>query len=260
MKDNYFLSQSMINIRKIEILKPKSLLGKILRLPFRFIPDEAVVTILKGPLRGKKWINSSHNKSIWFGLYERSQTAYFIDRIKSKKVFWDLGAHVGYYTLQFCKLNPGGSVFAFEPLERNVLYFEKHMQLNNIKGYKIFKVAVSNAEGTLRFAKGTASVAGKLSSEGETEVEVIKLSSWYENGKISPPEVIKMDIEGAEINVLHDLKGILINRKPILFLSTHGQLVHDDCISLLEEIGYKVTPLDDANLKNAREILAEYPS
>ena len=106
-----------MNIRHIKFLRNKSLFGKIIRLPTKLIPASAILPILSGNLRGKKWIKGAHNVSVVLGTYERKQSNEFTTFCKGSKSFWDLGAHVGYYTLLYHFHNSGGKIFAFEPSE-----------------------------------------------------------------------------------------------------------------------------------------------
>ncbi len=247
----------MLNLRKHNILRGNSFIGKLLRLPFLIIPDNTVVLILTGILKGKKWIIGSHNKSVWLGIYERNQTKTFAEKCKGKNILLDLGAHSGYYTLLFKTINKEATVYSFEPVESNSRYFQKHMELNNLKKIKHFKHAVSDKEGVMKFAKGN-SVGGKLSEAGDMEVSVVKLSTMLEDKKIEVPDVIKMDIEGAEFEVLTDLKSLLSsNQKPLIFLSTHSREVHDACIDFMKLLEYNIIPLDSKDVVNAREFLLE---
>ena len=123
----------MLNLRKHGFLRRSSIIGRILRLPFLLVPDNMVIPILTGPLQGKKWIVGSHNNSAWLGTYESVQTATFVEKSKNRQIFWDLGAHVGYYTLLFKHLNKNSKVYSFEPVEGNYTYFQQHMELNKIK-------------------------------------------------------------------------------------------------------------------------------
>jgi hypothetical protein len=54
------------------------------------------------------------------------------------------------------------------------------------------------------------------------------------------PDVIKMDIEGAEHSALLGMKDILKSR-PTIFLSTHGREIHEQCCALLKEAGYQLS-------------------
>lgn len=212
--------------------------------------------ILSGPLRGKKWINASHNKSVWLGLYERKQTGVFVDSIKKSGVLWDLGAHVGYYTLLFLARRPEGFVYSFEPSERNSRILKEHMQLNEIRNYHLVECAVSDTDGVLKFKSGKTSVAGKLSQEGEISVPAVSLNRMYREGALRKPDVIKMDIEGAEAVVLKDISTVLEECSPILFLSTHGTKVHKECLQLLRALNYELKPVDHTSIDGAREVLA----
>src|SRR6266852_5909298 len=61
---------------------PRTLLGKILRLPLSLIPSEAEVRILRGPLRGRKWIVGAGSNACWVGTYDNSE---FLGRARTRK-------------------------------------------------------------------------------------------------------------------------------------------------------------------------------
>lgn len=247
-----------MNLRHFKFLKNKSAFGKLLRLPVRLIPDNTVLKIFSGLLKGKKFIKGSHNISVALGTYERKQTDKFATYCAGTKCFWDLGAHVGYYTLVYNTKNPSGITLAFEPSEVNAKLYHRHMELNQVKNYQLFQVAVSDKEGILSFNKSRSTVAGKLDDAGETKVKAVRLSNFFETKEYPLPDLIKMDIEGAEESVLRDVKENFMRNKPVLFLSTHGKQVHLNCITLLKEMGYKLEPLDKPNLNDSREILASW--
>lgn len=246
----------MLNLRKINLLRGNSLVGKFLRLPFMIIPDKTVLPILSGPLRGKKWIVGSHNHSVWLGTYETKQSRTFAEKCAGSKIFLDLGAHAGYYTLLYKSINRNSKVYSFEPVETNYNYFQKHVILNDLTKVIPFHKAVSNEEGTLRFARGNA-VGGKLSDNGDMEVSAVKLSRLFEEKVIECPDIIKMDIEDAEYKVLKDLQPFLKVYKCKIFLSTHSREVRNACLELLSNLDYKITPLDDRNMEAAREFFIE---
>lgn len=57
------------------------------------------------------------------------------------------------------------------------------------------------------------------------------------------PDVLKIDVEGAELGVLQGAMEILKRRKPTIFLSTHSMELREACLNLLKEVGYKAEPL-----------------
>ena len=247
----------MLNIRKHNILRKNSLFGKIIRFPLILIPRNKVIKIMAGPLKGKKWIVGSHNHSAWLGTYERKQSLTFLEKCRGERVLWDLGAHVGYYTLLFKSINKESKVYSFEPIESNFRYFQRHITLNQMNKVTLFENAVSRKDGVLKFARGNH-VGGKLSENGDMTVYSVKLSRLLDEGILEYPDIIKMDIEGAEFEVLKDLEILLkSNRKPSIFLSTHSNEVHDACLSFINSLEYSITPLDDKKVDNAREFLIE---
>ena len=89
----------------------KKLLGKLLRFPFRFIPTDMRMPILQGRLKGKKWIVGSSNHGCWLGSYEYEKRLVFEKTVTKGSIVFDIGAHVGFYTLLASVLvGPGGRV------------------------------------------------------------------------------------------------------------------------------------------------------
>jgi FkbM family methyltransferase len=245
----------MFNVRKTKWLRGKSFFGKLIRMPLSLIPKGTVIRIIGGPIKGWRWIKGSHNDSVWMGVYERSQSKNFFNLAGGCDVFFDLGAHAGYYSLLYKAANPNGKVFSFEPFEANYNFFERHMKLNGVKNVVVFNKAVSNVQGVLRFLETKSSVAGKLAETGNISVDVIKLSEWISTGRLPTPNLLKIDIEGAESKVLKDLYQVLAASHPTIFLSTHGQNVHEECLQLLRELNYRLVPLDHVEIEKAREVL-----
>ena len=77
---------------------------------------------------------------------------------------FDIGAHVGFYTLLSSILvGPNGHVYAFEPLPRNLKYLKEHLRINKITNVHVFELAVSNLSGEGQFFEGPNSSMGRLS-------------------------------------------------------------------------------------------------
>jgi len=120
-----------------------SVVGKVLRLPLKLIPGGTILPILQGNLKGKKWIVGSSNHGCWLGTYEFAKQRLFSETIREGSVVYDIGAHVGFYTLLASVLvGPKGKVVAFEPLPRNIYYLKKHLRLNQCKNVILVEAAV----------------------------------------------------------------------------------------------------------------------
>jgi FkbM family methyltransferase len=236
-----------------------SLVGRILRAPLRLIPPRTVLPVLQGPLRGKKWIVGSGNHGYWLGSYEMAKCALFARHVPRGGAVFDLGANVGYYTiLSALRAGPGGRVYAFEPLPRNLAFLKRHLALNRIENAVVIGAAVSDRSGTARFAEDSSVSKGRIGPDGSIEVTAVALDDWIGDGRLPRPDLLKIDVEGAEFQALQGARTLLASSHPTIFLSTHSGQAHRDCLALLESIGYRVTPVDGRPLERSRDILAAH--
>jgi FkbM family methyltransferase len=233
-------------------------LGRILRLPLCLVPKNMVMRICQGKLRGKKWIVGSFNHGCWLGSYEFEKQNLIAKMVSPGAVFYDVGAHVGFYTLLASSLvQKIGKVFAFEPFPKNIEYLEKHLMMNGVENVTLFKAAVSDHAGETAFQEGPGSSMGQISERGELVVELVALDDLFHKGLLPLPYFIKIDVEGAELSVLTGARHMLTVGRPTIFLATHGTAVHLDCLSLLRSLGYTCVPLDNTkDIRSCDEIMA----
>jgi FkbM family methyltransferase len=159
-------------------------------------------------------------------------------------VIFDIGAHVGFYSLLAAEITgPTGQVFAFEPLPRNFNYLKKHIEINNYKNVNPFNVAVSDKDGFAFFNEGENDFTGHLADNGEIKVKTIGIDEWINSGKLPVPDVLKIDVEGAEFSVLKGAANLLKKRHPVIFLSTHSNEIHKKCCDFLLSLGYNLQPV-----------------
>jgi len=238
-----------------------SLLGRVIRSPLRLIPKEARIPILQGKLRGTRWIVESSNHGCWLGSYERGQQGAFGEWVKDGDVVFDIGAHVGFYTLLGSILvGNRGWVVAFEPVPRNLRYLKKHLQINAISNVEVFELAVSDRRGDALLSTGPSSSMWTIGECGELAVQTARLDELVLDGTIPAPDVIKMDVEGAEFLALTGSSDVIDKYHPTLFLSTHGTELHRKCCNFLEKRGYSLTSMDESPMVDSREVLAVHDS
>jgi FkbM family methyltransferase len=220
-------------------VRPETLVGKIVRFPFRLLPRDIVMPILQGPLRGKKWIVGSHLHGCWLGSYEWEMQKRMVEEIKPGATFYDVGANVGFYSLLAAKLVGSGKGYAIEPLASNLMYLRRHLELNRVRNVEVVEMAISDEVGALRFESEGTRAMGRIGAAGSVLVESSTLDTLLEAGKIAPPDCVKMDIEGAEYRALQAARECFARHRPKLFLATHGKGVHENCCRLLSSWGYE---------------------
>lgn len=151
-----------------------------------------------------------------------------------------------------------GTVYAFEPLPRNLIYLKNHVAMNHAGNCRIVEAAVSSSAGDGYFHCAASPLMGHLSEQGPRSVcvKTVALDGLIGSGEALPPNVIKCDIEGGEYEALLGAREILGRHRPVLFLSTHGEAIHRNCMRLLAETGYSVEALDTPDELVARSLRA----
>lgn len=220
----------------------------------RLVPSWAVIPIMQGPARGIFWVAGSGMMNFWLGTYERDKVDALHRELSTGAVVYDVGANVGIYTVLACRtVGPKGRVFAFEPATMNLFFLNRHLRLNRFSNCKVVPKAVSSRDGTVCFDSGKGPCLGKIADQGSLQVPAVTIDSFVAEGN-PVPQIIKVDVEGAEYEVLLGAKECLAASKPVLFLATHGEQVHNLCCCLLEDLGYSLEFL-------ARdEIIARHPA
>lgn len=216
--------------------------------------------IVKGTLKGKKWLLSAGGKilRLMFSSYEPEQTCLFEKLIKHGNVVFDVGAHAGYYTLLSSVLvGPEGKVIAFEPNPDNYHHLDKHVKINRAVNVALIECAVGNENGYSMFEFGSGSGTGHLSNEGAFKVQTVRLDDIVMDKGVSP-DFIKIDTEGAEMLVLTGAKQMISDKRPVIFLSTHGDEVHGKCCSFLQDMDYRLDPIIGNDVQTTRELVC-YP-
>ena len=243
----------------LSVLRGDSLLGKLVRLPLRLVPKNAIVPILQGDLRGRWWVAGSSVHGCWLGWYERDKQLEFVRALRPGAVVYDIGANVGFYTLLSSVLvGDRGRVYAFEPVPRNVRYLRRHIQLNRLQNVEVMDLAVGESAGEASFDDTLGDSQGKLSTGGRLHVRLASLDGLMAAGDLRPPDLLKIDVEGAEAAVLKGGLGILRAHHPKVFLATHGLSEHSECLAILRDLGYQIAAVDGGPAEDTDEVTATW--
>jgi FkbM family methyltransferase len=227
-----------------------------------------------GPLKGKKWIYSSGYSQYFMGDYEKEVVDVFYEYAKKSKVIYDIGANIGYYTLIASKaINKNDKVYAFEPFPENVSVLKSNIEANEHQNIQVLDFAISNNVGVASFSNSDNNVANTLCEDSPTfkenksiEVKTTTIDELVFNNTIEAPDLIKMDVEGTELEALIGAEKTLKEHHPIIFLSTHNchiPGIHKKCIDYLVNIGYQIEYLNFRENKTKNddpwyEVLAKY--
>lgn len=167
----------------------------------------------------------------------------FLDSLRPGGVVYDVGANIGWFSLLAARgVGPGGAVYAFEPFLANAYYLRLNAASNGFGNVTTVPAAVGSTDGWARFAE-ESSLEGRLSSEGESLVPLLSLDKWVAEMECRPPDLLKIDVEGAEADVLRGMEALLSSAKPVLIIELHG--TGPEVTQVLEGFGYEHSPIGD---------------
>jgi FkbM family methyltransferase len=219
-----------------------SIVGRAMRAPLRLIPGNAVMTIRRGPARGMRWIAGSATHGCWLGTYELAKQQAILRFAKPGMTIYDVGAQAGFYTLLFSRVvGPSGTVVAFEPCPNESRHLLAHLSLNAISNVRVISAAVSDRESIARFTVDAGVTENSLRPDSTSPLFVPTVC--LDQLELPPPDLIKMDIEGAETLALKGARKLLAGMMPVIFLALHGDSQRRECSELLRAQKYNLFDL-----------------
>lgn len=232
------------------LLKPRILKNITNGILKRIIPKET--EIKEGVFLELDQSDAVASGAIALGVYERYETELFLSKIKPAMTIIDIGANLGYYTvLASLRAGDGGLVVAFEPEPNFFKLLSKNISRNNLKNVNHFELAIAEKNGVSKLHlssenKGHNSLICSEELKTSVQVKTTTLDEFLTARKIKKIDVIKMDIEGAEILAIEGMKDALIKNMPLLFLefSPHSIVKLNrnpfHFLSTIHEVGYSI--------------------
>jgi FkbM family methyltransferase len=158
------------------------------------------------------------------GTYEPAVQEVISSSVGLGQVFYDIGANIGFFSLIAARrVGRDGRVYAFEPVPRNARSILLSARLNRFDTIEVFPDAVGGASGRAnlllaRHIGGAvlASVAAPPDISGSIEVNLVTIDHAIQRYNLRPPHLIKIDVEGAELDVLDGMKHTLLTHRPKL--------------------------------------------
>jgi FkbM family methyltransferase len=205
------------------------------RLPGWLLPESkgpCIMQTLYGfPLQIDPVRDSGLERSIWeTGTYEKGSLAVMADLLRPGDVFVDVGANIGLMSVFAARLvGDAGKVFAFEPHPETCGILDENIRLNGCSNIEVSRMAIGSKPGHARIYirrdanRGEASLiqpetldrSPETSEEG-LEIELTTLDAFFAD-KV-PAHMIKLDIEGYELEAMEGARGLLTSEQPPMLI------------------------------------------
>jgi len=164
------------------------------------------------------------------GTWEPNVTSIFIRDLSPGDVCLDVGAHIGYYTLLASKLvGATGHVYAFEPSPVNYRSLSGNLARNNVANVTASNVAVGASSGQAILHEGPGTNTGRATvtpisdddasaDRRDVIVDVRPIEEIVSKDDLPRIRLVKIDVEGSELDVLRSLEPVLAAGQPITLL------------------------------------------
>jgi FkbM family methyltransferase len=198
----------------------------------------------------------------WLGYHSFDERILLDKLLKPGDVFCDVGANIGELTLYAAKRLTAGKVLAFEPAGALHQRLLGNVQLNNFSNVSTYHLGLSDRPGEVKLYNPTFSQnldnIGSF-SEGEGSVfksdsrpvtaEVVRVETFdkiFAETKLDRLDIIKIDVEGAELSVLHGARAALERYKPAIVIEINEETysaagyTYKDVVDFLDDLNYTI--------------------
>jgi FkbM family methyltransferase len=168
--------------------------------------------------------------------------------VKPGQTVYDVGANIGFFTILCSRLvGPQGRVYAFEPIPQNLVTLRHNIELNGLTNVVIVEKALSSSTGTAEMFVSPWSAFHSLnvdgatkqdnhgSEAGEISVETVTLDEFVQGDDVRTPDLLKIDVEGAELIVVEGMRETLRSAQPLLLCELHDtKLGYEAFVDLID--------------------------
>lgn len=205
----------------------------------------------------------------YFGLKNFEYTTTFLSLIMKVKTFVDIGANIGYYSILAGKMNEKIKIYSFEPAKGPFHYLKENIKINSLSDVvKTERFAISNSEGEIEFNEITSlkydfikyNLSGEHSIDGNSKnvsysknkILTTTIDSYFKNKQV---DLIKIDVEGSEINALKGGIGLIKKYKPLIICETLFKMKEQELESFVKNIDFLIYKFIGGQLKKSDTLI-----
>lgn len=197
------------------------------RRHFRLVIDGQEVCFVTEDPYSKRFFHRRYRQG---ELHEPPVTRELVRRARRAKVFADVGAHVAYYSCIAGVSNQALRLFLFEMNRDMVGVMERNLRQNGRTDAVIVNRPVADRQRLVSYPKASRepglSMCDAIAANdgGHILVEAVSLDEFFAE-RATWPDLIKIDVEGAEYDVLRGARQIIAQHHPVMFVEVHPRLL-----------------------------------
>lgn len=236
-------------------------------------PD-SLVFVFKEPLRMQFETDGSARSAPFeilnFGSYEAEDESMAYRLIQNGNTVLDVGAHIGWYAINFAKRFPQSKIYSFEPIGITFEFLKRNIERNSTENIAIFNYGCSNKkeEKPLYYFKGgsaLASIENLINHKGAQKIKCAfkPIDMICHELQISSVDFIKCDAEGSELFILQGGVNTIKKFKPIIFTELYEEWCQKcgyssvDVVQMLGSWGYSVFQSIEGKLVDVKQLRFE---
>lgn len=187
-------------------------------------------------------------------IHEPQVTGAIVGALKPTDCFVDIGANLGWYTCIGAAHVPDGRVIAMEMDDLNVELLKRNIDLNGFSHVQPVHTALSDRVGVVEYRRSghrpSSYFQMRHTAENRKRTSLVSVGSTTLDLFVEEtgchPDVIKMDVEGAECHILKGMTRVLSECRPVLFLEVHPMFLRDfgtsvrEVLTILADQGYTI--------------------
>lgn len=207
-----------------------------------------------------------------FRAYETTETEFLKAITQDNGVILDIGANCGWYALALARHCPSARIHAFEPIPHTHEILERNIRHNGLHNIEAHRLAFSDQEAILEFlytpncsgatSQALAGQPGSQENLQKVSCPATTLDRFCTQHELAP-QIIKCDVEGAELIVIRGAEAILAQHKPVILIELLRKWARqfgyhpNDVVELLGRHGYQAYTLSTEGLRHCPGIDAE---
>ncbi len=240
---------------------PSSFVSKLVPNYYQYKPN-TIRQVIRNKIKFKLDISDYLEHAAYFGFNYDDQTDLF-NLCKEGDVIVDVGTNIGYVLLNFAqRVGKDGFVYGFEPNPFTYAKCVENIKLNDLSNIKVSNIGlgVDQTRGRIivPYDRNRGAVyieAMKASEEAKPSADIIyanitSLDRFTQENNINRIDLIKIDVEGFELNVLKGAKETLAKYRPKLFVEIDDTLLQRqnatsrEVIKFISNFGYLIKRAD----------------